>query len=204
MFLESEYRQYSHTRTSRRKFTLEAWTIRAFRVDGHLAVTRILISIEWFRLFCLTNYSMKSRFYIIMTLVLLTSSCANKSVLTSYSPIKGYKYALIDDSKDRGGDASLMNFRIQLQQAIQETYLEEVKDVDVEKMTEEQKRKLMILQLSGSQTDNNSVATINILDYTTEKVLGSCNGIFGLSFSSYGDMNGAIKKSVRAFKRAIK
>jgi len=111
---------------------------------------------------------------------------------------------LIDDSKDRGGDASLMNFRIQLQQAIQETYLEEVKDVDVEKMTEEQKRKLMILQLSGSQTDNNSVATINILDYTTEKVLGSCNGIFGLSFSSYGDMNGAIKKSVRAFKRAIK
>ena len=147
---------------------------------------------------------MKSRFFIIMTLVLLISSCANKSVLTSYSPIKGYKYALIDDSKDRGGDASLMNFRIQLQQAIQETYLEEVKDVDVEKMTEEQKRKLMILQLSGSQTDNNSVATINILDYTTEKVLGSCNGIFGLSFSSYGDMNGAIKKSVRAFKRAIK
>lgn len=136
--------------------------------------------------------------------MLLITSCANKSVLTSYAPIQGYKYALIDDSKDRGGDASLMNFRAQLQQAIQESYLEEVKATDVEQMSEEQKKKLMVLQLSGSQSHDNSVATINILDYQTERILGSCNGIFGLSFSTYGDMNGAIKKSVRAFKRAIK
>lgn len=154
--------------------------------------------------FYLSNLNMKSRFFLIVIVVFLFLSCANKSVVTSYTPIKGYKYALIDDSKDRGGDASLMNFRVQLQQAIQESYLKEVKLTDVDNMTEEQKRELMVLQLSGSQTHDNSVATINILDYTTEKVLGSCNGIFGLSFSTYGDMNGAIKKSIRAFKKAIK
>ena len=146
---------------------------------------------------------MKSKIFLLVSMLFILLSCANKSAVTSYSPIKGYKYAVIDDSKDRGGDASLMNFRVQLQQAIQESYLEEVKTSDVDKMTDEQKKKLMILQLSGSQTKDNSVATINMIDYTTERVLGSCNGIFGLSFSTYGDMNGAIKKSIRAFKKAI-
>lgn len=147
---------------------------------------------------------MKSKLFIIGIIMMLVTSCANKSTVTSYAPIKGYKYALIDDSKDRGGDASLMNFRIQLQQAIQELYLKEVKASDVEKMSEDQKKELLILQLSGSQSHDNSVATINILDYTTERVLASCTGLFGLSFSTYGDMNGSIKKSIRAFKKALR
>ena len=138
-----------------------------------------------------------------MALMLFVTSCANKSVFTSYSSLAGYKYAVVDDSKDQGGDASLMNFKIQVQQAIQESYLEEVKAKDIENMSDDQKKQLLILQLSGSQTHENSVATINVIDYTTERVLGSCNGIFGLSFSTYGDMNGASKKSVRAFKRLL-
>lgn len=146
---------------------------------------------------------MKSRFILLAIITVLITSCANKSVVTSYSSLSGYKYAAIDDSKDRGGDASLMNFKIQVQQAIQESYLEEVKSKDIEGMTDEQKKQLIVLQLSGSQTHDNSVATINVIDYTTERVLGSCNGIFGLSFSTYGDMNGAVKKSVRAFKRML-
>jgi hypothetical protein len=146
---------------------------------------------------------MKQKIGLLIVLMILVTSCANKSVLTSYSSLAGYKYALVDDSKDNGGNASLMNFKIQVQQAIQESYLEEVKSKDIEKMSEDQKEHLLILQLSGSQTHDNSVATINVIDYKTERVLGSCNGIFGLSFSTYGDMNGASKKSVRAFKRFL-
>lgn len=141
--------------------------------------------------------------FVISFTTLFVTSCANKSTFTSYSPITGYKYAIINDSKDKGGDASLMNFRIQVQQAIQESYLKEIKEKDLENLTEEQKKQLLVLDLSGSQTRDNAVATINVIDYTTEKVLGSCNGIFGLSFSTYGDMNGASKKSVRAFKRFL-
>ncbi len=146
---------------------------------------------------------MKQKIGLLIVLMILVTSCANKSVLTSYSSLAGYKYALVDDSKDNGGNASLMNFKIQVQHAIQESYLEEVKSKDIEKMSEDQKEHLLILQLSGSQTHDNSVATINVIDYKTERVLGSCNGIFGLSFSTYGDMNGASKKSVRAFKRFL-
>ena len=113
---------------------------------------------------------MKSRFILLSIITLLFVSCANKSTVTSYSSLAGYKYAVIDDSKDRGGDASLMNFKIQVQQALQESDLEEVKQKDIEKMSETQKKQLMILQLSGSQSHDNSVATINVIDYTTEKL----------------------------------
>lgn len=149
---------------------------------------------------------MKSKIiiFVVVVVAFLSVSCANKSVLTSNASLTGYKYAIIDDSKDRGGDASLMNFKMQVQQAVHESFLEEVKTEDIETLTNEDKEHLIVLQLSGSQTHDNAVATINVIDYTTSRILGSCNGIFGLSFSTYGDMNGAIKKSVRAFKRMLK
>ena len=146
---------------------------------------------------------MRQKLILLAIFTLFLTSCANKSVVTSYSSLAGYKYVVIEDTKDSGGNASLMNFKVQLQQAIQETRLEEVKTKDVDNLTEEQKKQLIVLQLSGSQAHDNSVATINVVDYKTERVLGSCNGVFGLSFSTYGDMNGAIKKSIRAFKRML-
>ena len=149
--------------------------------------------IERFRLFCKTK--MKIKVLLLCAMALTVVSCANKSTFLAYSSFAEYKYATIDDSKDGGGDASLMHFRIRLQQALRESGLEEIKKDDIDKLSEEQKKQLMLLQLSGSQSENNSVATINAVDYTTERVLGSCNGLFGLSFSTYGDMNGSIKKS---------
>lgn len=138
---------------------------------------------------------------LVVVIIGCMTSCANKSVFTSYSSLKGYNYVLIDESKDVGGGASLMNFKVQLQQAIKETRMEEVGLEDVKGFRKEQLEQLVVLQLSGSQTELNSVATINICDYKTKEVLGSCNGIFGAAFSTYGDMNGAIKKACRAFKR---
>lgn len=96
-----------------------------------------------------------------------------------------------------------MNFKVQLQQALQGTRIKEISPKEAENLSESERKQLVILQLTGSQTKENSVATINVSDYNTGKVLGSCNGIFGLGFSTYGDMNGAIKKAVRAFIRMV-
>ncbi len=148
---------------------------------------------------------MKLKLFFLSIITLIITSCANKSVVSPYSSsLAGYKYAVIDDSKDRGGDASLMNFTAQVQQALQESHLKQVYESDIAKLSDEEKQKIIVLKLSGSQSHDNSVATINVTDYSTGRILGSCNGIFGLSFSTYGDMNGAIKKSVRAFKRLLK
>ena len=148
---------------------------------------------------------MKLKLFLLSFVTLIITSCANKSVVSPYSSsLTGYKYAIIDDTKDRGGDASLMNFKVQMQQALQESYLKQVNEKDIKNMSEEEQQKTLVLQLSGSQSHDNAVATINITDYSTGKILGSCNGIFGLSFSTYGDMNGAIKKSIRAFKKLLK
>ena len=129
--------------------------------------------------------------------IVILDSCA--SDLNFFSSSKGYKFAYIDDSKDSGGDASLMNFKVQLQQALQSTDLTEVSKEDISNMSDEDKSKLMVLTLSGSQRRENSVATININDYKTNKVLASCNGVFGFGFSTYDDMNGAIKKAIKSF-----
>ena len=75
---------------------------------------------------------MKLKLFLLSFVTLIITSCANKSVVSPYSSsLTGYKYAIIDDTKDRGGDASLMNFKVQMQQALQESYLKQVNEKDI-------------------------------------------------------------------------
>ncbi len=137
---------------------------------------------------------MRNFFTIIFIVVSLVSCTTSKTTVSNSADLSKYKYASLSDVMSYGGSASMMDIEVLIYDAIEKTSLEMIGDKRISELTDFQKSQLLIVRFAASQSDEESVISVNFVDYTTGRPIASCRGAWGLGLDKDGDLVGAIKR----------
>jgi ribosomal protein S5 len=99
-----------------------------------------------------------------------------------------------------GGSAALMDMEVKVYDAISATRLLVIGDGQIGQLSDAQKQQLLIVRFSASQSDEESVVSINFVDYVTGRPVASCRGAFGFGWTKDHDMEIAIDKAIEQMK----
>ncbi len=138
---------------------------------------------------------MKSKIILATLLLLCMISCTtSRTVISDTANLGEYKYASLTNVMGYTGSASLMDIEVQIYDAIDGTRLEMIGDRRIEELSSDQKAQLLLVRFSATQNDEESIISVNFVDYMTGKPVASCRGAWGLGWDRNGDMKGAINR----------
>ncbi|MDD6669046.1 MAG: hypothetical protein PUE54_05310 [Bacteroidales bacterium] len=142
------------------------------------------------------NITMKTAFnLIIFMLCILVASCTTSKTTVSKSvDLSKYHYATITDVMDYTGSASLMDAEVKIYDAFDNTRLQMIGDKAINELSYEQKRQLLLVRFAVSQNEEESVVSVNFVDYLSGRPVASCRGAFNLGLNMQGDFDGALKR----------
>ncbi len=138
---------------------------------------------------------------LIISLIWVTACTSTKSVVSSSANLEKYNYATITNVMDYGGAAALMNIEVEIYDALSSTRLQVIGDKQVESLSDIQKQELLLVRFSASQSEEESVVSINFTDYRTGKPIASCRGAYGFGWSKENDMRVAINRALEQMKK---
>ena len=88
-----------------------------------------------------------------------------------------------------------MEYEIQLFDAVEGSRLQLVSDLRISELTAAQQSKLLLVKYGVDVSDEESIVTVNFIDYLTGRPVASCRGAYtSLGFSVSADLRGAIKR----------
>ena len=119
-------------------------------------------------------------FFFIAFVFCLMSCTTSRTIVSNSADLKKYQYASLVDVMDYKGSAALMDMEVQIYDAVESTKLKMVGDKRINELSPEQKEQLLLVRFSASQSDEESVVSVNFVDYMTGKPVASCRGAFGL------------------------
>ena len=137
---------------------------------------------------------------IIITLLFLigitASSCTtSKSVVSQNVDLSKYEYASIINNDTYHIPAQLMEYEIQLFDAVEGSRLKLINDMRINELTATQQSKLLMVKYGVDVLEEKSIVTVNFIDYLTGRPIASCRGAYTtLGFSVSADIRGAIKR----------
>lgn len=134
-------------------------------------------------------------FFIISVIVTILGACTtSRTTISQNVDLSKYKYASIINNDTYHIPAELMEYEIQLFDAVESSRLQLISDLRIYELTPTQQSKLLLVKYGISQTENETVVTVNFIDCMTGRPVVSCRGAFGLGITYAGDMKGAIKR----------
>lgn len=127
---------------------------------------------------------------------IVVSSCTtSKSVVSQNVDLSDYMYASIINNDTYHIPAQLMEYEIQLFDAVEGSRLQLVSDLRISELTAAQQSKLLLVKYGVDVSDEESIVTVNFIDYLTGRPVASCRGAYtSLGFSVSADLRGAIKR----------
>ncbi len=133
--------------------------------------------------------------FLIVGIVCLLSSCTtSKSVVSSNVNLNKYAYASIINNDTYHIPAELMQYEIQLFDAVEGSGLKLVSDWRINELSTQQQEKLLMVKYGVNVTDEETVITVNFIDYLSGRPVASCRGASSsLGISHSADMRGALK-----------
>lgn len=87
-----------------------------------------------------------------------------------------------------------MEYEIQLFDAVESSRLQLISDWRIYELTPQQKNRLLLVKYGVTQKDDETIVTVNFIDYMTGRPVASCRGAYGLGINLEGDLKGAIKR----------
>mgnify|MGYP000137596437 FL=1 len=137
----------------------------------------------------------KSIVTFLLLIGIIASSCTtSKSVVSQNANLSKYEYASIINNDTYHIPAQLMEHEIQLFDAIEESRLKLINHMRIGELTPTQQSKLLIVKYGVDISDEQSVVTVNFIDYLTGRPIASCQGTYTtLGFDVDADIRGAIK-----------
>lgn len=146
--------------------------------------------------------AMKKVILFLTVIMICFGACtASRSVVSNSANLGKYKYASLTDVMNYGGSAALMDIEVKVYDALESTRLEMIGDKRIDELSFEQKKQLLLVRFSASQNEEESIVSVNFVDYMTGKPVASCKGAFGLGWNRNGDMKGAINRVVEQIKK---
>jgi len=140
-------------------------------------------------------------FSLIISLICFTACTTTKSTVSNSANLEKYNYATITNVMDYSGAAALMNIEVEIYDALSSTRLQAIGDRQVDSLSNLQKQQLLLVRFSASQSEDESVVSINFTDYRTGKPIASCRGAYGIGWTKEKDMREAINRALEQMKK---
>jgi hypothetical protein len=147
---------------------------------------------------------MKKNFWFVVALVAVEFSSyytTNNAVVANSVDLSKYNFATISNVMSYSGSAALMDLEIKIYDALSNTRLMVIGDRQIDSLSDSQKLELLLVRYSGSQSDMESVVSINFVDFLSGRPVASCRGAFGLGFSREHDMSVAVDNALSQMKK---
>ena len=133
--------------------------------------------------------------YLLVGMAIIITACtSSKSTISQNVNLAQYEYASIVNNEIYHIPAELMEYEIQLFDAVESSRLQLISDWRIFELTPQQQNKLLLVKYGVTQNDEETIVTVNFIDYMTGRPVASCRGAYGLGISHAGDLNGAIKR----------
>jgi len=143
----------------------------------------------------------KSSLLLIVFAICLISCTTSKFVVSNSANLEKYKYASLTDIMNYNGSAALMDIEVKIYDALESTRLTMIGDKRINELSSEQKEQLLLVRFSASQNDEESVVSVNFVDYMTGKPVASCRGAYGMRWDRNGDIKGAINRIIEQINK---
>ncbi len=127
-------------------------------------------------------------------LIMLSACTSSKTTVSKTVDLTNYEYVSVINNDTYHIPAELMEYEIQLFDAVVGSGLQLVGDNRIFHMPQYQQDKLLLVKYGISQGDNETIVTVNFIDYMTGRPVVSCRGVSGLSLDYKGDLKGAIRQ----------
>lgn len=133
-------------------------------------------------------------FFIMVTVGVLSGCTSSKSTVSKNVDLSKYEYASIINDETYRIPAELMEYEIQLFDAVEASRLKLINEYRIHEISPEQQERLLLVKYGVSWNEQVSTVTVNFIDYMTGRPVASCQGSYGLSFSYGTDLKRAIGK----------
>lgn len=133
---------------------------------------------------------------ILAALVLFTACTTSKSTVSTNVNLSRYEYASIINNDTYHIPAELMEYEIQLFDAVENSHLKLVSDARIYELTPSQQEKLLLVKYGVNVQPEETIVTVNFIDYNTGRPVASCKGAYsslGVAGASH-DIKGAINR----------
>lgn len=133
---------------------------------------------------------------ILAALILFTACTTSKSTVSTNVNLSRYEYASIINNDTYHIPAELMEYEIQLFDAVENSHLKLVSDARIYELTPAQQEKLLLVKYSVNVQPEETIVTVNFIDYNTGRPVASCKGAYsslGVAGASH-DIKGAINR----------
>lgn len=115
-------------------------------------------------------------------MVLLLASCTtSKTTVSRNVDLSKYEYASIINNDTYHIPAELMEYEILLFDAVEDSRLQLVGDHRIHELSPEQQSRLLLVKYGVSQNEQETIVTVNFIDFMTGRPVASCRGAFGLA-----------------------
>lgn len=138
--------------------------------------------------------------------IIATSCTTSKSTVSQNIDLSKYEYASIINNDTYHIPAELMEYEIQLFDAVENSHLKLVSDARIYDLTPSQQEKLLLVKYGVNVQPEETVVTVNFIDYLTGRPVASCRGAYS-SLSIAGashDIQGAIKRTANQISETFR
>lgn len=136
---------------------------------------------------------------------MLVASCTtSKSTVATNANLGKYKYVSVINDDTYRIPPQLMEYQIQLYDAVEQSGLQLVNEMNIYQLPASQKDQLLLAQFSVNSPQEESVVIVNFIDYNSGRPIASCRGAYStLGFSQGADIRGAIKNVAKQISQTF-
>lgn len=138
----------------------------------------------------------KYTFLFCMFLSMILAGCTvSKSVVSQGADLTKYKYVTVIDNDTYRMPPELMQYQIQLYDAVEQSGLKMVSQYRLGDLTEGEQSSLLLAKFGVVVKPEETVVTVNFIDFNTDRPLVSCQGAYTtLGISVDSDIQGALER----------
>lgn len=133
---------------------------------------------------------------LLAALILMVTCTTSKSTISTNVDLSRYEYASIINNDTYHIPAELMEYEIQLFDAVENSRLKLVSDARIYELTPSQQEKLLLVKYGVNVQPEETIVIVNFIDYVIGRPAASCKGAYsslGVAGASH-DIKGAINR----------
>lgn len=138
-------------------------------------------------------------------LMILTSCTTSKSVVSQGVNLSKYKYVVVIDDDTYRMPPELVQYQIQLYDAVEQSGLTLINQYRINELTQSEQSALLLATFGVAVSQEETVITVNFIDFNTDRPLVSCRGAYTtLGISHDADIKGALKRVGEQISKTFK
>lgn len=138
-------------------------------------------------------------------LMILTSCTTSKSVVSQGVNLSKYKYVAVIDDDTYRMPSELVQYQIQLYDAVEQSGLTLINQYRINELTQSEQSALLLATFGVAVSQEETVITVNFIDFNTDRPLVSCRGAYTtLGISHDADIKGALKRVGEQISKTFK